>query len=296
MSEATLGPRPLVIIGAGRSGTNMLRDVLCRMPGFGTWPCDEINYIWRHGNRAHPDDEFPAEFARPKVQDFLRRAFAACARREGVDTVVEKTCANTLRVGFVAAALPESARFLHLVRDGQDVVASAGKRWTAPLDIPYLLRKARFVPPLDLPYYAFRYLGARMHRLVDREGKVSFWGPRYRGMDEDLRTRSLVEVCGLQWRRSVERALEDLEKLGPGRVLHLRYERFVASPGAELARIGRFLGEDWGEEAVAAAVAPVSRGSVGKGGRELDAEQQAVVQEVVLPLMSRLEADPRFDA
>ena len=42
--------QPVVIIGAARSGTNMLRDVLVKLPGVGTWPCDEINYIWRHGN------------------------------------------------------------------------------------------------------------------------------------------------------------------------------------------------------------------------------------------------------
>ena len=118
MSEKTPGPRPLVIIGAGRSGTNMLRDVLCRMPGLGTWPCDEINYIWRHGNRAHPDDEFPGGFARPKVQ-------------------------------------------------------------ASPI--------------------------------------------------ADLRARSLVEVCGLQWRPSVERAMEDLNRLPRQRGLPL-LSRLEADP------------------------------------------------------------------
>ena len=47
----------IIIIGAPRSGTNMLRDVLTALPGFETWPCDEINLAWRHGNRALPSDE-----------------------------------------------------------------------------------------------------------------------------------------------------------------------------------------------------------------------------------------------
>ena len=34
---------PVVIIGAPRSGTNMLRDVLVGVGGYATWPCDEIN-------------------------------------------------------------------------------------------------------------------------------------------------------------------------------------------------------------------------------------------------------------
>ena len=50
--------KPIIIIGAPRSGTNMLRDVLCNLDGVGSWPCDEINYIWRHGNVKNPSDEF----------------------------------------------------------------------------------------------------------------------------------------------------------------------------------------------------------------------------------------------
>lgn len=295
-SPAASDYRPVVILGAGRSGTNMLRDVLCRLPGFGTWPCDEINYIWRHGNMRVPHDEFGQEHARPAVRTYLDRAFAACAKREGCTTVVEKTCANTLRAGFVATALPERARFLHIVRDGEDVVASAGKRWTAALDLPYLVRKARFVPKTDLPYYAFRYLGTRIHRLFDKEGKLSFWGPRYVGMEEDLKTRSLAEVCALQWARCVEKCMDDLEQHAADRALHLRYEDFVANPAEQLARIGGFLGEDWKDDAIREAVHPVSGGSVGKGARDLEDAQRTAIDTVVAPLMDRLDLDPRFRA
>jgi len=286
--------RPVVILGAGRSGTNMLRDVLCSLPNYGTWPCDEINYIWRHGNKQCAVDEFSADLARPDVQRFVQCAFRACAARESCTHVVEKTCANTLRVEFVAATLPENARFLHIVRDGQDVMASAGRRWKAELDIPYLLKKARFVPFFDLPYYAFRYLGARMHRLFDREGKVSFWGPRYIGMEKDLQSKSLMEVCALQWKRCVERSMEGLNTLDPDRVLHLRYEDFVENPVKQLERIASFLGEGWTHDLIREAVTGVSKGSVGKGRRKADAERQAIVERYVQPLMDELNADPRF--
>jgi len=66
---------PVIIIGAARSGTNMLRDVLCSIPGLTTWPCDEIPYIWRHGNRDHPDDEFSPDMARPDVQRYILNQF-----------------------------------------------------------------------------------------------------------------------------------------------------------------------------------------------------------------------------
>ena len=58
---------PLIIIGAGRSGTNALRDALTSLPGFKTWPCDEINAIWRFVNYSVPYDEFIVEHATPAV-------------------------------------------------------------------------------------------------------------------------------------------------------------------------------------------------------------------------------------
>lgn len=76
--------RPIVIIGAPRSGTNMLRDALCQVSGPGTWPCDEINAVWRCGNGRHPTDELRLEHARPEVKRYIRRAFDRLARRRRV--------------------------------------------------------------------------------------------------------------------------------------------------------------------------------------------------------------------
>lgn len=145
----------VVIVGAPRSGTNMLRDMLIKLPGVGTWPCDEINYIWRHGNVAYHSDEFTVEMATPKVKSYIRGHFDRLVNSRGLDTVIEKTCANSLRIGFVDKVLPE-AKYIFIVRDGMDVVGSALQRWTASLDLPYIMRKARYVPLLI--YHIMRYV------------------------------------------------------------------------------------------------------------------------------------------
>ena len=155
---------PVIIIGAPRSGTNMLRDILTSLPNVTTWPCDEINTIWRHGNVQHPSDEFTPAMARPEVSYYIQSQFDWIARKNCAHWVVEKTCANSLRVGFVDRIIPE-AKYIFIRRDGLDSVCSALKRWTATLDIPYLARKARFVPFTDVPHYAFGYLCNRMYRL-----------------------------------------------------------------------------------------------------------------------------------
>ncbi|MFV2092639.1 MAG: hypothetical protein ACC634_06100, partial [Hyphomicrobiales bacterium] len=94
MSGVNMPFTPVIIIGAARSGTNMLRDMLSTLPGFATWPCDELNPVWRHGNRSWPDDEIPAELA-GRGRDFIRRRFTRMWRQSGgCPFIVEKTCAN----------------------------------------------------------------------------------------------------------------------------------------------------------------------------------------------------------
>lgn len=236
MSETT----PVVVIGAARSGTNLLRDIICSFDGYGTWPCDEINYVWRHGNRDAPTDELQLSDARPEVVRYIRRAFEKQRRRQGGGAVVEKTCANSLRVPFVNEVLPE-ARFVFIVRDGRDVVASAMERWKADLDVLYLFRKARFVPPADLPIYALRYLASRLQRSECGENRLGWWGPRFEGMDELSERATLAELAAHQWKRSVELADLSLQALERERVHRIRYEDLVTKSTHELGRLAEFL-------------------------------------------------------
>ncbi|MGZ5441407.1 MAG: sulfotransferase family protein [Thermoanaerobaculia bacterium] len=236
----TLTAQPVIILGAARSGTNALRDALTRFEGVGTWPCDEINYIWRHGNARYPTDEFSRSMATPKVIRYIRRAFEIEARRQHLTHIVEKTCANTLRVQFVDEVLPE-AKFIYILRDGRDVVASARERWTADLDLRYTLKKVRYVPPFDVPLYAWLQLRNRAQRLFSSEKQLGYWGPRFVGLTESAGERSLEEICALQWVRSVERAEADLRTFDPKRVITVRYEDFATSPIEQMRHISAFL-------------------------------------------------------
>ena len=270
-----------VIIGAPRSGTNMLRDALTSLEGISTWPCDEINYIWRHGNVRYPSDEIPAENATESVKRYIRGRFDSMARHSGARTLVEKTCANCLRVPFVDRVVPET-RYVVIVRDGIDATGSARQRWTASLDIPYLLEKVRFVPVTDLPYYALRYFWARLFRLVSRKKRLAFWGPALADMQEILQKHTLNEVCALQWQRCVDLAEEALAGMPEEKVLRVQYETFVREPEAEMRRILGFLGHDEvSDEAITQAVAGVSSATIGKGRRALGEEEVAHLESLV---------------
>lgn len=258
----------VIIIGAPRSGTNMLRDMLVTLPGVGTWPCDEINYIWRHGNVKYPSDEFTPEMATIRIQSYIRQQFEKISLAGGFDTVVEKTCANSLRVGFVNRIIGD-AKYVFIVRDGMDAVGSACKRWKAKLDIPYILQKAKFVPPFDMPYYASRFMVNHGHRLISREKRLSLWGPAVHSIEELLKQYSLLEVCAFQWRACVEKAEMDFAGILPQNLISLKYEEFVADPVFEFARLANFLGKHVSESMNTYLEATIRKDSVGKGRKYL---------------------------
>ncbi len=278
--------KDVIIIGAPRSGTNMLRDVLTSLEGIETWPCDEINYIWRHGNVGYPSDEIPAEMAVPKVQSYIQRKFDSIAKKNNADIVVEKTCANSLRVPFVDRVLPD-AKYIFIYRDGVDATGSAKLRWTAKFDLEYVLEKVRFVPKWDLPYYALRYFWARIYRLFSKEKRLAFWGPALKDMGDILKKHTLEEVCALQWQRCVELSEKAFANMPEDKVIRVKYESFVQAPKEELKRILRFVDKDVADESVEKAVSTVSAKSLGKGRKLLGIEKVKQLETLVGDTLKR---------
>jgi hypothetical protein len=272
--------RTVVIIGAPRSGTNMLRDVLCRLPGYATWPCDEINPIWRHGNTAVETDTILPEHATTEVRRYIGRCFAGIATRYGANTVVEKTCANSLRVPFVDKVLPE-ARYLFITRDGYDAASSAMLRWTGSTSPAYVLRKARFVPLTDLPGYALSFLKARLNRVGSAEHRLGGWGPVWPGMPDLRGPVSLEELCAAQWSECVKASVSGFRAVQPERVCHLTYESFVAAPIEALENIVEFLDDTVDRSDLMQAVAGVRSDSPGKARARLDPRQLAAMRPLV---------------
>ncbi len=282
--------QPLIIIGAPRSGTNILRDVVCQISGFGTWPCDEINYIWRHGNLTEGSDEFRPALATTDVKKYIRREFDKRASKQELNFVVDKTCANSLRVPFIDQVLP-SAKYIFIYRDGMDVVDSAMNRWKAKLDLTYLLRKIPFVPITDLPYYASRYLFNRIYRVFSREQRLAFWGPKFQDMQQALEDLSLEEVCAVQWQRCVELSSTALESMPTGRVASISYEAFVNQPVDSLQKIFTELDITVDLEELNQAATRVSRASIGKGRANLSTDKEKKINALVGTTLSKFGYD-----
>jgi hypothetical protein len=264
----------------------MLRDVATSFDCVATWPCDEVNYILRHGNVRHPSDEFSEQQATPQVKRYLNATFDKYADDFGANILVEKTCANSLRVQFLNAVFPE-AKYIFIVRDGVDAIDSAKLRWTAKLDLHYILEKVRFVPKIDLPYYGLRYFWARVHRFFSKEKRLAFWGPALDNMQAILTKHTLNEVCAIQWQQCVEKADVALNCLPQDQVCRVQYEAFVRDPKTELARVLQFIGAEFTSVQLDVAVAGVSAKSLGKGRKSLGDDEVAHLESLVGETLSK---------
>lgn len=273
----------VIIVGAPRSGTNMLRDVLTQLPDFATWSCDEINFVWKHGNITAATDELPPERVRRKTRVFVKKQFEGVAKRTGCRFIVEKTCANSLRIPYVHELVPE-ARYLLLLRDGRDATASTLRRWRRPVPAgSYYLDKLRFVAPLDLPWVLGTALAKRLHG-VGRRGRHSWstWGPVFDELGDAVRAgRPLAEICALQWSRCVERSLEGLATVESSRWHPVSYERFVDQPAEELKRILSFLEAPAALAEIGRAVETVTAGSIGRWQSSLSSAEVELIEPMI---------------
>jgi len=282
----TLDRDLVFIIGAPRSGTNMLRDVITSFENVETWPCDEVNYILRHGNVRFQSDEFPPELARQSVKKYLQKTFKKYAKKQNAKLLVEKTCANSLRVPFLNEVFPK-AKFIFIYRDGVDATGSAKLRWTAKLDIRYILEKVKFVPLIDLPYYGFRYFWARLHRFFSSEKRLAFWGPALNNMQNILISHTLDEVCAIQWQQCVEKAEQGLRTIEPERIHRVSYESFVNNPKKDLEKILNFLDVKADSNVIESATQGVSNKSLGKGRASLGEDEVKKLEALVGPTLKK---------
>jgi hypothetical protein len=269
--------QPVFVIGAARSGTRLVRDLIASHPQVDKIPYD-INYVWRFGNEKLDHDELQVKDVSADVSSKIRKYFDK--NHQGAAILIEKTVSNCLRVPAVDKVFPEAC-FISLYRNGWDVIESSYRQWIAPPDWRYILAKTRTYPFFQAFGYASNYGVRLFRRLFSRkQGSINTWGPLYNGIYTDIQSKSIIEVCAIQWSRCVSSALRDLTNLHDGRVYNLSYEDFILDPQAKLFAIAEFLRID-PEPYLNGVIANITPGNIGKGLRALSDEQKAVVEKYV---------------
>jgi protein-tyrosine sulfotransferase len=133
--------RTLIVIGgAGRSGTTLLRAILGRHPAIASLPETTVflqrisapdAIAARLGWDANEITRWQQE-SRSQME-FIERFHDAVLARSGRQFWAEKTPRNVLYFRFVRRRFPH-ARIVHVVRDGRDVVCSLRRKSFAKLD------------------------------------------------------------------------------------------------------------------------------------------------------------------
>jgi hypothetical protein len=188
------GP-PIFVIGSPRSGTTLLRLVLDSHPRIS---CGEETHFLRSleaiVGRDWPLVEtygLPRTWWLARIRElyeaFQREVLAASGKARWA----EKDPTYTLHLPFIEALFP-NARYVHLVRDGHDVVASFRDRW----GYRSAVRAAR-------SEWA-RYVQAAM-ALGERLGPERFLEVPYEHLvaDPERETRRLFAFLGEEWHASV---------------------------------------------------------------------------------------------
>ena len=218
--------KPIFIIGCNRSGTTVLFRNLSAHPDTWSLYIESQDIFYRH----HPIDDALGDRiieagSQDEAQDiegyFYRQAhnkefFCDTALLRHVPLkamqrplghlykraplrLVEKTPANSLRIPYLAKMFPD-AKFIFLVRRGEDVVSSlmeGWKRWSQCEDKEW------------------RY--NRWHYLVPPEWQA--W-----------RDKRLEEICAFQYVESNRIAWQDLEACAAERTYSIRHEDLMADP------------------------------------------------------------------
>lgn len=194
---------PLVfVLGCARSGTSILGETLAAHPDVHF--CFEDNLIWDRAFPNRPDDRLTAaDVSACSVRTVLEERMAHLIAEADGSTIVDKNPKHTLRVNFLAELFPE-ARFVHILRDGRDTVASL----------------------------MFRNRG-------DEWGHLKI--PGWQDLLERYPDKNHVR-CAHQWRDAVQTARQAGQSLGADRYHELRYESLVENASENMAAMLAFVG------------------------------------------------------
>ncbi len=218
--------RPIIIIGAPRSGTTMLGRTLGHHASLAY--IHEPRLVWRYGN-DHKSDMLSPQDARAEVRRYIRGYFASCVRDAGASRLLEKTPSNSLRPAFVETVLP-GCRFIHIVRDPIDAVLGIYRFWREhaygmeSFRAGHLRKRTSEISWRRLPFYAKEALYRLAPKSIARGLGQNIWGPRLPGIDGLVRDLEILDVCALQWRMCAETAIHFGRRLPPDRYMEISLE------------------------------------------------------------------------
>ena len=257
----------IFIIGAGRSGTTYLANLLGELPN--TTKLPELNYIWMRGRLWSQCDyrsyDEATDNIKNKIRSYINKNYHSKNK-----ILIEKTPSNCFRIGFLEAIYPNS-KYIHIVRDGRAASLSSLKAFyganaynqsqhdniskTKEINLYIQSRIHQLKTKLKhkaIPTYAL--FPCTIRRGADVVKRIlndtpPLWGARFPGYNCLLSRMTPIEVAGIQWRESINYALAGFSAfIEPKRVLTVKYEELIEEPTNTMKKIISFLEFDISED------------------------------------------------
>lgn len=238
---------PIILFGNTRSGATMVQKVIATHPQVVEWY--EPNALWLYPDPGRIHDEFDASDATDRVKRYIRNRFLRYQKKNDNRIIMEKTPQNMLRIPYVRAIFPE-ATLLFIVRDPFSFISSVEYKWQQTVTGRGIVRRIKDTPMSQIHHWVRRYIVQQVNKRILRKKYLSIWGPRYKGIQDDVNNYDRLTVIARQWSVISARAEKDMATLEEGTILRLKYEDFVEDPVSDLERICAHCGLDMNNDMV----------------------------------------------
>jgi hypothetical protein len=220
--------RPLFVVGAPRSGTNIFYRTFAKHPDL-AWISNitkkvpasfwltriimlfrddhrptEANNVWQKFTGSD-DESLGRDDVTAASRKYLRKVVQNNLRIFNKPRFVNKCPGNSVRIEFLKAVFPD-AIFIHILRDGRAA--------------------------------AYSILRSRL----GHDG--AYWSVKPPGWQTLLKL-PLVDACARQWEMTVKSILQSAQSLPPEQYMEVRYEELVARPMDIFEQVGDKCGLKW---------------------------------------------------
>ena len=114
--------------------------------------------------------------------------------------------------------------------------------------------------------------------------------PRFIGIEQDIREKSLLEVCAIQWTKCVDHCCAELEKLEKGvDYINISYEKLARVPEKYLNKVVDFIEIDDGEKIVERGIKTVKTDFIGSWKRRLSEKEKNIILKIISKTQDRIE-------
>lgn len=289
----------IFIVSSARSGSTILGEILDKHKDVVQWY--EPYFIWDYKIGPKGNDLRTQSDVTDIVVEYVRKEFNVFLKKSKKRVVVDKSPQNSYKIDFIYSIFPD-AKFIHLTRDGRDVVHSVYRetinRRTAVKSQGLIFVLKEIYSALSRQYYwrnrlqAIVYEFKTMHRLGNYFNKNKSlnkqigWGIRFPGWEKVHGKVSDVVFSAMQWTEAEKYIEQSLKKIPNSNILQVRYEDLVEEPEISLKAIYQFMGLDYSESMGFGSV--LNKNKIGQFYKYFNLNQQSEALSVVSDTLDRL--------